>query len=121
MGVRNKLDSHGTITRNKSGGARIYQEEGIDYDETFAHMDRIEAIIILITFAAHKEFKLFKMDVKSAFLNENLNEEVYVKQTPGFEDVELLNHVLKLDKALYGLKQAPRAWYKTPVKVPPSK
>jgi len=87
------------------------QEEGIDYEETFAPVARIEAIRILVAFAAHMEFKLYQMDVKSAFLNGYLKEEVYVKQPPGFENNELPNHVLKLDKALYGLKQAPRAWY----------
>ncbi|XP_049342929.1 uncharacterized protein LOC125807259 [Solanum verrucosum] len=87
------------------------QEEEIDYDETFALVARMEAIRILIAFAAHVEFKLFQMDVKSAFLNGNLKEKVYVKKPPYFEDADLPNHVLKLDKALYGLKQAPRAWY----------
>lgn len=89
------------------------QEKGIDYEETFASIARIETIRILIAFAAHKEFKLFQMDVKSAFLNRNLKEEVYVKQHPGFEDSELPDHVMELHKALYGLKQAPRAWYES--------
>jgi len=71
----------------------------------------IEAIRILIAFVAHMEFKLYQMNVKSAFLNGYLKEEVYVMQPPGFENNELPNHVFKLDKALYGLKQAPRAWY----------
>jgi len=110
---RNKLDEFGTITRNK---ARLVvqgysQEEGIDYKETFAPIARIEAICILITFAAYMEFKLYQMDVKSEFLNGYLREEVYVMQPPGFESNEFPNHVFKLDKALYGLKQAPRAWY----------
>ena len=101
------------ITRNKS---RLViqgynQEEGIDYDETFAPVARMEAIRILIAFATFMGFKLYQMDVKSAFLNGDLKEKVYVKQPPGFEDVELPNHVFKLNKALYGLKQAPRAWY----------
>jgi len=79
---RNKLDEQGTITRNK---ARLVvqgdnQEEGIDYEETFAPVARIEAIRILIAFAAHMEFKLYQMDVKSAFLNGYLKEEVYVMQ-----------------------------------------
>ena len=87
------------------------QEEGIDYEETFAPVARMEAIRILIAFAAHMEIKLYQMDVKSAFLNGYLKEEVYVKQPPGFESDEFPNHVFKLDKALYGLKQAPRAWY----------
>ena len=72
---------------------------------------RIEAIRILIAFAAYMEFKLYQMDVKSVFLNGYLKEEVYVMQPPGFENTEFPNHVFKLDKALYGLKQAPRAWY----------
>jgi len=71
----------------------------------------MEAIRILIAFASHMEFKLFQMDVKSAFLNGFLKEEVFVKQPPGFENHEHPEHVFKLDKALYGLKQAPRDWY----------
>ena len=111
---RNKLDEFGTVTRNK---ARLVvqgynQEEGIDYEETFAPVARIEAIRILVAFAAHMEIKLYQMDVKSAFLNGYLKEEVYVKQPPGFENNEFPNHVFKLDKALYGLKQARKAWYK---------
>ena len=90
---------------------RYNQEEGIDYDETFAPVARMEAIRILIAFAAFMGFKLYQMDVKSAFLNGDLKEEVFVRQPPGFEDVELRNHVFRLNKALYGLKQAPRAWY----------
>jgi len=110
---RNKLDELGTVTRNK---ARLVvqgynQEEGIDYEETLAPVARIEAIRILIAFAAHMEFKLYQMDVKSAFLNGYLKEEVYVMQSPSFENNELPNHVFKLDKTLYGLKQPPRAWY----------
>ena len=110
---QNKLDESGTVTRNK---ARLVvqgynQEEGIDYEETFAPVARIEAIRILIAFAAHMEIKLYQMNVKSTFLNGYLKEEVYVKQPPGFENGDFPNHVFKLDKALYGLKQAPRAWY----------
>jgi len=80
------------------------QEEGIDYEETFAPVARIEAIRILIAFAAHMEIKLYQMYVKSAFLNGYLKEEVYVMQPPGFESKEILNCIFKLDKALYGLK-----------------
>ena len=110
---RNKLDEHGTIIRNK---ARLVvqgynQEEGIDYDETFAPVARTEAIRLLIAFASHMEFTLYQMDVKSAFLNGLLQEEVFVKQPPGFENNDFPDHVYKLDKALYGLKQDPRAWY----------
>ena len=87
------------------------QKEGIDYEETFAPVVRLEAIRILLSFAASKGFKLFEMDVKSVFLNGYIEEEVYVRQPPGFESSKFPNHVFKLQKALYGLKQAPRAWY----------
>jgi len=87
------------------------QEEGIDYEEIFAPVARIEAIRILIACATHMEFKLYQMDVKSTFLNGYLKEEVYVMQPPSFEDSELPNLVFKLDKVLYGLKCVPRAWY----------
>jgi len=107
------LNEQGKVTRNKAGPVvqGYNQEEGIDYEETFAPVTRIETIRILIAFAAHKEFKLYQMDVKSAFLNGYLKEEVYVMRPPGFENNEFPNHVLKPDKTLYGLKQAPRAWY----------
>jgi len=87
------------------------QEEGINYEETFAPVARIEAIRILIAFATHMKIKLYQMDVKSAVLNGYLKEEVYVMQPPGFESKEFPNHVFKLNKALYGLKQTFRAWY----------
>jgi len=87
------------------------QEEGMDYDETFAPVARLEAIRLLITFAAYIEFTLHQMDVKSAFLNGYLKEEVFVKLIPGFESKESPDHVYKLDKELYGLKQDPRVWY----------
>ncbi|GJR12426.1 retrovirus-related pol polyprotein from transposon TNT 1-94 [Tanacetum coccineum] len=86
-------------------------QEGIDYDETFAPVVRLEAIRIFLAFATYMNFIVYQMDVKSAFLNGKLKEEVYVKQPLGFESNEFLNHVCKLDKALYGLKQAPRTWY----------
>ncbi|GKF16295.1 retrovirus-related pol polyprotein from transposon TNT 1-94, partial [Tanacetum coccineum] len=87
-------------------------EEGIDYDETFAPVAIMEAIKIFLAFATYMNFIIFQMDVKSAFLNGKLKEEVYVKQPPGFESSEFPDYVCKLDKALYGLKQAPRACYK---------
>ncbi|KAJ9539006.1 hypothetical protein OSB04_031739 [Centaurea solstitialis] len=112
---RNKLDEIGTIIRNKARlVAQGYrQEEGIDYDETFAPVARLEAIRLFLAFAAHMNFKVFQMDIKNAFLNGKLNEEVYVAQPPGFVDPKFPDHVYKLNKALYGLKQAPRAWYDT--------
>ncbi|WVZ80469.1 hypothetical protein U9M48_027940 [Paspalum notatum var. saurae] len=102
------------VFKNKQGEdgmVGFYQKEGIDYEETFAPVSRLEAIRILLAFAASKGFKLQQMDVKSAFLNGCIEEEVYVKQPPGFESARFPDRVYKLRKALYGLKQAPRAWY----------
>ena len=110
---RNKMDENGVVSRNKARlVAQGYnQQEGIDYDETFAPVARLESIRILLAYACAHNFKLFQMDVKSAFLNGVISEEVYVAQPPGFVDFEKPNHVFKLKKALYGLKQAPKAWY----------
>jgi hypothetical protein len=87
------------------------QVEGLDFDETYAPVARLESIRILLAYATYHGFKLYQMDVKSAFLNGPIKEEVYVGQPPSFGDSEYPNHVHKLLKALYGLKQAPRAWY----------
>ncbi|GJR89885.1 copia protein [Tanacetum coccineum] len=89
------------------------QQEDIDYDETYAPVARLETIRVLLAYAyaCAFDFKLFQMDVKSAFPNDFINEEVYLAQSPGFIDFEKLDHVYKLKKALYGLKQAPKAWY----------
>jgi transposase InsO family protein len=110
---RNKQDEHGVVTRNKARlVAKGYsQVEGLDFDETYAPVARLESIRILLAYATYHGFKLYQMDVKSAFLNVPIKEEVYVEQPPGFEDSEYPNHVYKLSKALYELKQAPRAWY----------
>nr|AAP53706.1 retrotransposon protein, putative, unclassified [Oryza sativa Japonica Group] len=110
---KNKQNEDGLIVRNKARlvAQGFTQVEGLDFDETFAPVARIEAIRLLLAFAASKGFKLYQMDVKSAFLNGFIQEEVYVKQPPGFENPDFPNHVFKLSKALYGLKQAPRAWY----------
>ncbi|GJX94558.1 retrovirus-related pol polyprotein from transposon TNT 1-94 [Tanacetum coccineum] len=109
---RNKLDENGIVSQNKARlVAQGYnQQEGIDYDETYAPVARLESIRILLAYACALDFKLFQMDVKSAFLNGFINEEVYVAQPPGFIDFEKPDHVYKLKKALYGLKQAPKAW-----------
>jgi hypothetical protein len=109
----NKQDEHGVVTRNKARlVAKGYaQVTGLDFEETFAPMARLESIRILLSYAAHHSFRLFQMDVKSAFLNGSIKEEVYVEQPPGFEDERYPDHVCNLSKALYGLKQAPRAWY----------
>nr|GEV39588.1 retrovirus-related Pol polyprotein from transposon TNT 1-94 [Tanacetum cinerariifolium] len=110
---KNKKDEHGTTTKNK---ARLVaqghsQEEGIDYDETFVPVARMEAVRIFLAFATYMNFKVYQMDVKSAFLNGKMKEEVYVIQPHGFESSDFPDYVCKLDKALYGLKQTPRAWY----------
>jgi hypothetical protein len=89
----------------------IHKVKGLDFDITYAPVTRLESIHILLAYATYHGFKLYKMDVKSAFLNGPIKEEVYVEQPPGFEDSEYPSHVYKLSKALYGLKQAPRAWY----------
>ncbi|KAI3503858.1 hypothetical protein L1887_32314 [Cichorium endivia] len=89
------------------------EKEGIDYDETFAPIVRLESIRIFLAFAAHKNFDVYQMDVKCAFLNGELEETVYVEQPPGFINEKYPNHCYILDKAVYGLKQAPRAWYET--------
>ncbi|GJV06467.1 retrovirus-related pol polyprotein from transposon TNT 1-94 [Tanacetum coccineum] len=107
------IDELGGILKNKARlVARGYrQEEGIDFEESFAPVARLEAIRIFLAFAAHMNMVVYQMDVKTAFLNGNLREEVYVSQPDGFVDPDNPNHVYKLKKALYGLKQAPRAWY----------
>jgi hypothetical protein len=110
---RNKQDEHGVVTRNKARlVAKGYsQVEGLDFDATYAPIARHESIHILLAYATYHGFKLYQMDVKSAFLNGPIKEELYVEQPLDFEHSEYPNHVYKLSKALYGLKQAPRAWY----------
>ena len=113
MDIQKKLDEFGNIVKNKARlVAQGYnQEEGINFDETYAPVARLESIRMLLAYASSMSFKLYQMDVKSAFLNGVIEEEVYVKQPPGFEHEVYIDYVFKLNKALYGLKQAPRAWY----------
>jgi len=106
---RNKLNEQGEVIRNK---ARIVaqgysQQEGIDYIETFAPVARLEAIRLLLSYAVNHGIILYQMDVKSAFINGVIEEEVFVKQPPGFEELKLPDHLYKLKKSLCGLKQAP--------------
>jgi hypothetical protein len=110
---KNKEGEKGEVVRNKLRlvAQGFSQKKGIDYKETFAPVARLEAIRILLAFSVAKGFKLHQMDVKSAFLNGVLEEEVYVRQPPGFECEKYPHRVYKLRKALYGLKQVPRAWY----------
>ncbi|GKF39547.1 putative ribonuclease H-like domain-containing protein [Tanacetum coccineum] len=115
MKVRNKKEERGVVVRNK---ARLVaqghrQEEGIDYDEVFAPVAKIEAMRIFLAFASYMGFIVYQMDVKSAFLYGKIDEEVYVSQPPGFIDPKYPKKVYKVVKALYCLHQAPRAWYTT--------
>nr|GEX78533.1 hypothetical protein [Tanacetum cinerariifolium] len=110
-----KLDEYGDVLKNKAQlvvkGYR--QEEGIDFEESFAPVAPLEAIRIFIANAASRNMTAYQMDVKTAFLKCDLKEEVYVSQPEGFVDPDHPTHVYRLKKALYGLKQAPRAWYDT--------
>ncbi|GJZ48887.1 retrovirus-related pol polyprotein from transposon TNT 1-94 [Tanacetum coccineum] len=113
-----KLDEYDDVLKNKARlVAKGYrQEEGIDFEESFAPVARIEAIRIFIANAATKNMIIYQMDVKTAFLNGDLQEEVFVSQPEGFEDQDNPTHIYRLKKALYGLKQAPRAWYDTQIR-----
>nr|GFA78404.1 hypothetical protein [Tanacetum cinerariifolium] len=113
--LKNKKDEKGIVIRNK---ARLVaqghtQEEGIDYDEVFAPVARIEAIRLFLAYASFMGFTVYQMDVKSAFLYGTIDEELYLMQPPGFQDPESPVKVYKVEKAMYGLHQAPRAWYGT--------
>ncbi|GKF63695.1 retrovirus-related pol polyprotein from transposon TNT 1-94, partial [Tanacetum coccineum] len=110
---KNKHDKENTVFRNKTRlVVRGYrQEKGIDFEESFAPVARMEAIRIFLAYVAHKAFIVFQMDVKTVFLHGTLKEDMYMCQPKGFIDADHPSHVYKLKKALYGLKQAPRAWY----------
>ncbi|GKD89759.1 retrovirus-related pol polyprotein from transposon TNT 1-94, partial [Tanacetum coccineum] len=110
-----KQDEFEGVLKNKARlVAKGYrQEEGIDFEESFVHVARIEAIRIFVANAANKNIKIYQMDVKRAFLNGELRKEFYVSQSEGFVDLDNPTYVYKLKQALYGFKQAPRAWYDT--------
>jgi hypothetical protein len=114
MGVQKQTEGEdGEVVRNKAcfvaqGFSHV---EGPDFGETFPRVARLEVIRILLAFAAFKGFKLYQINVKSAFLNGVIQEEVYVRQSPGFKNLKYPNRVYNLSKNLYELKQAPRAWY----------
>ncbi|GKD95598.1 retrovirus-related pol polyprotein from transposon TNT 1-94 [Tanacetum coccineum] len=109
---KNKSDAANIVIRNKSRLVMkgYKQEEGIDFEESFAHVARLEAVRMFVSFATHKNITIFQMDVKTAFLNGLLKEEVYVSQPDGFIDPDFPDHIYRLKKALYSLKQALRAW-----------
>jgi hypothetical protein len=109
----NKQDENGVVTRNKARlvSQGFTQVEGLGFEEIYATVARLEIIRMLLAYVIHHNFKLYQMDVKSAFLNGPIQELVYVEQPPGFKDPKFPNYVYKLQKELYGLKQAPRAWY----------
>jgi hypothetical protein len=107
------MNEHGKVIRNK---ARLVckgyaQVEGVDYEEKFSPVARLEAIRMFLAFSNYRKFKVYQMDVKSSFLNGNLEEEVYIEQPEGFQLTNKGDYIFKLKKELYGLKQAPRAWY----------
>jgi hypothetical protein len=110
---RNKLNEYGHVTRKKT--RLVYKRyayiEGIDFEETFSPVAKMEAICLLLAYAYSKNVKVYQMDLKSTFLNGELEEEVYIEQLEGFQLSENTDYVCKLKKTLYGLKQAPRAWY----------
>ncbi|GJU69467.1 putative ribonuclease H-like domain-containing protein [Tanacetum coccineum] len=108
-----KTNEFGKVLKNKARlvAQGFRQEEGINFEESFASVARIKAIHIFVASAANKNMTIFQMDVKTAFLNGEIKEEVYVSQPEGFVDQDNPSHVYKLEKAMYGLKQAPRAWY----------
>ena len=110
---RNKLNENGEVSRNK---ARLvckgyFQEEGVDYGETFSPVARLEGVRTLLSYASHKGFKIYYMDVKSTFLNRILEEEVYIEQPKGFIDPNKRDMVCRLQKSLYDLKQVHIVWY----------
>ena len=115
MGIQKLKYERGIVIKTKGRlVAQGYtQEEGIDYDEVFIPVAKTEAIRIFLAFASFKNFKVYQMDVKNAFLYGRMEEEVYVCQPPGFEDRKFPDRVYRLDNALYGLHQAPRSWYDT--------
>jgi hypothetical protein len=110
---KNKHGEDGEVVRNKARlvAQGFSQVEGLDFGERFAPIVRLEAIRILLAFVASKGFKLYQIDVKSAFLNGVIQEEVFVRQPPGLTNLKYPNRLYKLSKALYGLKQASRVWY----------
>jgi hypothetical protein len=112
---RNKQDENGIVTRDKARlvAQGFTQVKGLDVGETYAPVARLESIRILIAYATNHDFKLYQMDIKSAFLNGPLQELAYMEQPPGFEDRKKPNHVYLLHKAIYRLKHAPRAWYES--------
>ncbi|GJW35425.1 putative ribonuclease H-like domain-containing protein [Tanacetum coccineum] len=112
---KNKKDERGIVIKNKVRliAQGYTQEEGIDYDEVFSPVARIEAIRLFLAYASFKDFVVYQMDVKSAFLYGKIKDEVYVCEPPGFEDPDFPDIVYKVEKALYGLHQAPRASYET--------
>nr|GEU37590.1 retrovirus-related Pol polyprotein from transposon TNT 1-94 [Tanacetum cinerariifolium] len=111
--LKNQHYEENTVTRNKTRLVvrGYHQEEGIDFEESFTPVARMEAIRIFLAYSTHKSFTVFKLDVKTAFLHGSLIKDVYVCQHEGFINADHPSHVYKLKKALYGLKKSARAWY----------
>ncbi|GJR75882.1 putative ribonuclease H-like domain-containing protein [Tanacetum coccineum] len=112
---KNKKDERGIMIRNKADWLlkEVHTRRRISYDEVFAPVPRIKAIRLFLAYASFKDFEVYQMDVKSDFLYRKIEEEVYVCQPPGFEDLDFPDILYKVEKALYGLHQAPKAWYET--------
>lgn len=110
---KTKFLSDGRIQKHKARlvARGFTQQQGVDYEETLSPVARFETVRMILALAAQKQWKVYQFDVKSAFLNGDLHDEVYVDQPPGFEEASRPDKVFRLKKALYGLKQAPRAWY----------
>jgi hypothetical protein len=113
MGFQKQTGENGEVVRNKACLVvkGFSQVEGLVFEETFAPVAHLEAIRILLAFASSKGFKLYQIDVKSAFLNSVIQEKVFLRQPPGFENPKYSDRVCKFSNALYVLKQALRAWY----------
>ncbi|GKA24916.1 retrovirus-related pol polyprotein from transposon TNT 1-94, partial [Tanacetum coccineum] len=111
--LTNQTDAENTVIQNKSHlvSKGYSQQERIDFEESFAPIARLETVRMCVAYVAHRNFTIYQMDVKTAFLNGPMKEDVFVSQPDGFVDRDFPNHVYCLKKALYGLKQAPRAWY----------
>ena len=112
-------DEHVTWNKARLVCKGYAQVEGIDFEETFAHVARMEAIRMFLAYACLRKIKVYQMDVKSTFLNGELEEEFYIEQTEGFQLTDKENYICRLKKPLYGLKQAPRAWYACWARDPP--
>ena len=113
---KSKFDADGNVVKHKARlvAKGFSQQPGIDYNETFSPVARLDTVRTMLAMGGHHKWKVYQRDVESTFLNGILQEEVYVKQPSGYQILGHEHKFYRLKKALYGLKQAPRAWYKEP-------